>query len=322
MVTGAWARWRRALGGPPEEPGAAPEPFRAQGGAVHLRDFPDPFVLATAGGYTAYATNGGGENVPAMVSGDLAHWEPVGDVLPRLPAWAQAGFTWAPAVLPRAGHHVLYYTVREPRSGRQCISAAAGPGPAGPFRDDRAEPLVFQRLLGGSIDPSPFVDDDGTAWLLWKSDDNALGRPSRLWARPLAPDGLAFTGEPAELLRHDQRWERPLIEAPAMVRHDGRCYLFYSANWWESARYGVGYAVGPGPTGPFTKVTTAGPWFAGGDGAAGPGGQELFTDGQGRLRMAFHGWSPDRVGYAQGGARRLHVACVDFDAQGRPVVSG
>ena len=43
-----------------------------------------------------------------------------------------------------------------------------------PFIDRSSEPLIFQHRRGGSIDPSPFVDDDGRAYLLWKSDDNAL----------------------------------------------------------------------------------------------------------------------------------------------------
>ncbi len=55
----------------------------------------------------------------------------------------------------------MYYTVREAASQQQCISRAVAAAPAGPFLDDSSGPLVCQRDLGGSIDPSPFVDDDG-----------------------------------------------------------------------------------------------------------------------------------------------------------------
>jgi len=56
--------------------------------------------------------------------------------------------------------------VRYRTAERQCISRAVSDNPAGPFVDERSEPLVCQLELGGSIDPSPFVDADGTPYLL------------------------------------------------------------------------------------------------------------------------------------------------------------
>jgi beta-xylosidase len=291
-----------------------PEP---DGPPVYPGDFPDPFVLRAGITYYAYATQTGDVNVQVIQSHDLMTWEHLGDALPVLPDWAGPGRTWAPAILPRADGYVLYYTVREPHSDRQCISLAVADRPEGPFLDRSTEPLVFQLEHGGSIDPSPFVDADGTTYLLWKSDDNALGRPPSIWIQQLTPDGLALIGAPSELLHHDRDWERPLIEAPAMVRNESRYYLFYSANWWESEHYAIGYARSRSPLGPFRKITRSGPWVSSGVQAAGPGGQELFTDPDGALRMAYHAWTPGAVGYAAGGARSLHIASIDFD-DGRP----
>ena len=39
--------------------------------------------------------------------------------------------------------------------------------------DMSTAPLIYQLSLGGSIDPSPFVDADGAAYLVWKADANA-----------------------------------------------------------------------------------------------------------------------------------------------------
>jgi beta-xylosidase len=286
---------------------------------VYPRDFPDPYILGVGSTFYAYATQAGDTNVQVMRSSDLVTWEHLGDALSALPAWAGPDRTWAPAVLPRGDQYVLYYTVREPSSDRQCISVAVADQPEGPFIDTSAGPFIFQLERGGSIDPSPFVDADGTAYLLWKSDDNALDQPSSLWAQPLTADGLALTDAPTEVLRHDRDWERPLIEAPAMVRHEGRYYLFYSANWWESADYAIGYATGPAPLGPFRKVTRSGPWMATAGQAAGPGGQEFFTDDGDALRMAYHAWTPGAVGYGAGGARSLRIARIGF-VNGRPVI--
>jgi beta-xylosidase len=284
---------------------------------VDVRDFPDPFVLNTGGTYYAFATNAGPTNVQGMSSADLVDWTTLPDALPNLPAWAERGFTWAPGVLPRPAGYVLFYTVRVRRTGRQAISLAQSSDPEGPYVDTSTAPLIFQRSLGGSIDPSPFVDADNSAYLLWKVDANAIDLPSSLWVQPLASDGLSLVGSPTRLLDFDAPWEDPLIEAPALVLADGTYFLFYSANWWNADRYAIGYATASSVLGPYTKVTTEGPWFASDANVAGPGGQELFTDATGQLRMAYHGWQPGQVGYP-GGARSLRLASVSF-TNGSPV---
>jgi len=302
------------------------------GPPVHRGDFPDPFVLVAGDRYVAYGTQTGGLNVQVMESADLRRWEHRGDALPELPAWAAPGRTWSPAGLVCDPGVVLYYAVRHAAAGRQCISLATADDPAGPFVDRSEGPLIFQADRGGSIDPSPFVDADGRAYLLWKSDDNAVGGVPSLWGAPLRPDGLGLAGPPVELLRHDAGWEEPLIEAPSLARvAEGTrggggvprddYVLFYSGGWWESDRYAVGYATGPGPLGPFRKETDAGPWLASEPGMAGPGGAEVFTDAGGEWHIAFHAWTPLRVGYDAGGRRSLWIERLAFD-DGRPVVGG
>jgi beta-xylosidase len=286
---------------------------------VDPRDFPDPFVLNAGGTYWAFATNAGATNVQVMSSTDLAHWQTQPDALPNLPAWAGRGFTWAPSVLPRAGGYVLYYTVRDQSAGRQAISLAYSSLPAGPYLDASSAPLIYQSDLGGSIDASPFVDVDGTAYLVWKADSNAIGQPSSLWIQPFDDDGLSLRGTPVRLLGYDCPWENPLIEGPSLLHEGGTYYLFYSANWWNTNRYAVGYATSGHLLGPYTKVTTRAPWFSSDGAVAGPGGQEWFTDAAGQLRMAYHGWQPAQVGYP-GGARSLRLATVSFSG-GSPVAS-
>lgn len=282
---------------------------------VYSGDFPDPFVLTVADGrYYAYATQAGDLNIQVMESADLSTWEHRGDALPELPSWAGWGRTWAPAVLCRDGAYRLYYAVRYEAAGRQAISVATASDPAGPFVDRSGGPLIFQEERGGSIDPSPFVDTDGTAYLLWKSDDNAVGGTASLWGAPLAPDGAALAGEPVELLRQEPGWEDPLIEAPALTGIGGGRYaLFYSGGWWESDTYAIGYATGGTPLGPFRKETTERPWLASGPGMAGPGGAEVFTAAGGQRHLAFHAWTPPRIGYDHGGARSLWTVPLDLD---------
>ncbi len=286
---------------------------------VYEGDFPDPYVLVAGDRYFVYGTQTGDINVQVMESPDLDKWEHRGDALPELPSWAARGNTWSPAVLRRGDTYVLYYAVRYEAAGRQCISVATASDPAGPFLDGSSEPFIFQEDRAGSIDPSPFVDADGTAYLLWKSDDNAVDRVTSLWGAPLRPDGLALDGQPVELLCCDADWEQPLVEAPCLARVGDASYvLFYSGNWWESDGYAIGYATGPAPLGPFRKETGSGSWLASAPGMAGPGGAEVFTDAEEQWRIAFHAWTPPHVGYEQGGARSLWIGRLDFP-QGRPV---
>lgn len=286
---------------------------------VDPRDFPDPFVLRTDTRFYAYATNGNGSNVQVMTSDDLVTWHGAPDALPAIASWAQKGNTWSPCVMPWNGTYILFYVCREPKRGRQAISVATSADPGGPFTDNSSDPLIYQLDLGGSIDPSPFVDADGTAYLIWKADSNAINRPSSIWLQPIGTDGTTLTGAPTEVLRYSAPWEDPLIEAPSIVLAGSTYFLFYSANWWNSERYSIGYATSLTLSGPYTKITTSAAWFTSDGEVAGPGGQEWFTDPTGQVRMAYHGWTPGRVGYPLG-ARSLRLATVDFTGPA-PVVS-
>src|SRR5215213_10975584 len=123
-------------------------------------NFADPAVLKVGDTWYAYATGDLVVNLQVARSSDLVHWERLDDALPELPEWSalQKGLTWAPEVAETAAGFVVYYTLRDDSSDRQCISVAVGKRPEGPFRDTRDRPLVCQARLGGSIDPHRFVD--------------------------------------------------------------------------------------------------------------------------------------------------------------------
>jgi hypothetical protein len=277
------------------------------------RDAPDPFVLDAGDRWVLFSTQVGLVNVPAAVSSDLTTWSAPVDALPVLPSWAEWGRTWAPGALHRPDGFVLWFAARHRALGLQCIGVAYSPEPTGPYRSDAPEPLVCQPEEGGSIDPSPFVDVDGTAYLTWKSDANAVGRPSTLYAQRLRPDGLAFVGERVALLRGGSGWERPLIENPQLVRFGASYVLLYSGGWWESDGYATGYATCAGPLGPCTKVTVDGPVHATHGDQAGPGGASVVAGPAGDQWVTYHAWTAGRVGYGGGGLRSVHFAPITWD---------
>jgi beta-xylosidase len=278
------------------------------------RDAPDPAVVHHADRWALFSTQVGFLNIPVAVSDDLRRWSEPVDALPRLPAWADWGHTWAPGVLRRDKGFVLYFAARSCALGAQCIGAATSPQIDGPYTSPAPEPLVCQPDLGGSIDPQPFVDRDGTAYLLWKSDANAIGETSQLFAQRLRPDGLALAGNPVALLRSHAGWEQRLIENPALLAVDGSYLLLYSGGWWESAGYATGYAVCRTPLGPCEKQTTRHPILAGTGDQAGTGGASVITGPSDDHWLAYHAWSSGAVGYHNGGVRSLHFASLSWEA--------
>lgn len=286
---------------------------------VYDHNFPDPGVLLVDGVYHAYGTNDRSANVPLLTSTDLVNWTEAGDVLPRLGSWARPGDTWAPEAVRLAGGVVLYYTARSVATGRQCIGRAVAATPAGPFHDPHPEPLVCQAEAGGSIDASPFRDGDGSLYLHWKNDGNAVGQPTHLYAQPLSADGLELTGEPVVLLTNTTAWHAHVIEAPQLHHHDGRYYLFYSANAYDSDAYAVGYAECDGPMGP-CRDAPENPILTSGPRAAGPGHCSVVTGPDGGTWMLYHAWRPDSIGSDDPG-RSMWLDRVTWDG-GRPTVHG
>jgi beta-xylosidase len=301
----------------PPPPPAAPEPTAAPDPLSPVppadgRDAPDPFVVRDGDRWALYTTQVGFMNVPVAVSDDLATWSAPVDALPELPLWSEWGSTWAPGVLRRPGGFVLYFAARSRALGLQCIGVATASSAAGPFVSPDPEPLVCQSELGGSIDPYPFVDRDGRAYLLWKSDENAFGNTSHLYGQRLRPDGLAVEGDAVNLLANDAGWETPLIENPALLAAADTYVLLYSGGWWESAGYGTGYATCTTPLGPCVKVTTEGPVLGSQGTEAGTGGACVMTGLAGDHWLAYHAWTTGAVGYGSTGVRALRFAKLEW----------
>ncbi len=306
---------------------------------VFRTDFPDPFVLPVEGGYLAFATNATRlrANVQMALSTNLRDWRLVEeggrlvDALPVLPNWAEPGRTWAPEVIRIGDRYLLYFTARERGSGVQCIGVAVGLQPRGPYRPAGDAPLVCQRDLGGSIDPSPYRADDGRLYLYYKSDGNnpAVLKPSRIWVQPLAANGLSLIGAAVPLIRNDRHWEWRVVESPAMTRApDGRYVLLFSANHygWEAdqrlSNYAIGYATCRGPLGPCTKARENPILRSVNDRRrfclSGPGHQTIFVD-QGGQHVAFHAWSATPDCRPAGLGRFLYIAPLGWKG-GQPVI--
>lgn len=282
--------------------------------AVIPVDCPDPGVLRDGSQYVLTCTSGGAADAyPIYTSPDLVAWTPAGHVFPagHWPSWASGDF-WAPEIHKVGTHYVVYFSARK-TGGTLSVGAASAPSPLGPFTDI-GHPLVTDPSMG-LIDASEITATDGTPYVLWKEDGNAVGKPTPIHAQPLAPDGLSRVGSPSTLITNDQAWEGPLVEGPFMVSQGGSYYLFYSGNGYASTAYAIGVARAASPLGPFTKagppiLVTGGAW-------AGPGHCSVVDTPAGDTTIVYHAWKAGAVGAAPG---RLVLADLVAWQNGWPAV--
>ncbi|MEV4754883.1 glycoside hydrolase family 43 protein [Micromonospora sp. NPDC049559] len=283
---------------------------------VYRGDAPDPQAIRVGDTWYLVHTNSGGQNVPLLTSPDLVHWSPAGDALPALPGWADPGRTWAPEILDRApDRYLLYYTAADHASGRECVGVAVAGTPQGPYRDDSPTPLVCPVPAGGAIDPSPYRDSDGSLWLVWKTDGNSIGADTWLESQRLTDDGRHLVGPVHRLLKQTRAWEGPLVEAPFLWRHDGRLFLFFSANAYDGRSYAEGYAVCATPAGDCQEAPEN-PILRTDAVASGPG-HAAMIEYAGQTWLLYHAWQPGHENAAPG--RQLWLAPVTWDG-GRPRV--
>ncbi len=301
-------------------------------GQGYTGDFPDPHVIRLGSRYVGYSTTSYGLNVPVVYSTDLVHWQvppatpatPAGDALPRTPAWSAGkelpdgryrATSWAPAVAKVKGRFVLAYATQVAgRPGKMmCISLASSTSAYGPFVDYSTGPLICPPQ--GAIDPQIYKAPNGRPWLVWKLDRH----PARIYISKMnkRASGLAPKPKTTFLAKIKQSWEGSIIENPSMIRFKKRYYLFYSANSYASTRYATGYLICQHWTGPCKRPRKK-PLLRTRGSVAGPGGASAFKDTRGRLRLAYHAWTPGRVGYPSSdscltttagcGQRRLRIA--------------
>lgn len=180
-------------------------------------------------------------------STDMVNWTDHGTIAnlynfkwadPAVSGWG--GFengAWAPQCIERNGKFYLYCPVQ----GRG-IGVLVADNPFGPFTDPLGKPLIGAEY--DSIDPSVLIDDDGQAYLYW-------GNPN-LWYVKLNEDMISCAGEITKdkLIRKIENQKDPyhFQEGPWAYKKNGRYYMAYASTCCPE---GIGYAMGPGPIGPW-----------------------------------------------------------------------
>ena len=282
---------------------------------------PDPDLVRFGNTWYGYTTGTTwGNRIGVLVTSDPnAGWHTASGrafgstALPSAPAWQVANTQWAPGVFYYGGHFVLFYAAQVRANGKRCLSVASGDSPTGPFVDRTSGPIICQTDIGGSIDPQPFIDADGSAWLYWKNNDGSSPAVSKVWASPLGTDGMTPIAAAREVMAKNRErypWQTT-VDNPQMVLANGVYYLFHTGGDFEgNGSYTTGYAVCAGPLGPCT--TAKDPILGSYGNVAGPGGGTVAGDGAGHWWISYHAWSSACTSYSCGGKRRFYVAPLTF----------
>ena len=196
----------------------------------------DPAIRVFGNRYYVYPTsdkpNWQTTDFSVWSSPDLIHWKKermVMDVTKDL-KWANIE-AWAPDVMERDGKYYFYFCAQ----GQ--IGVAVGDQPTGPFKDALGHALIPKGSVKTyPIDPYPFMDDDGQAYLYFGNGTPMVYR--------LNKDMVSFDGPPATIPMKDFR------EGYVVFKRKGLYYFMWSIDDARSDDYRVGYGISKSPYGP------------------------------------------------------------------------
>jgi beta-xylosidase len=195
-----------------------------------IRVFGDTYYLYPTSDKTEWQTT----DFSVWSSKNLVDWKKermVLDVAHDL-KWANIA-AWAPDAIARNGKYYFYFCA----DGNVGVGTAASP--LGPFVDALGKPLLKKGsgLQTNTIDPYPFIDDDGQAYLYYGN-----GKIANVYK--LKPDMVTLDGPVAGIPLKDFR------EGIVVFKRGGKYYFMWSIDDARSPNYRVGWGVADSPLGP------------------------------------------------------------------------
>jgi hypothetical protein len=148
-------------------------------------------------------------------SEDLRAWEHVGTIDPR-DNYMGAGNTncWAGDIVQRNGRFYWYFSNHNKETGVMVASR-----PEGPYVDALGGPLV------DSFDPTLFVDDDGSPYIIYGAHDYRIAR---------LKDSMIELAEEPRLIPVDRKGVFNIVDKNSLHKHNGIYYLSCSAAYATS----------------------------------------------------------------------------------------
>ncbi len=190
-------------------------------------DYSDPDVIRVGDDYYMVASSFTYiPGVPILHSKDLVHWELINYCVKELPFEkysmpSHGSGTWAPAI--RFYNDTYYVFIPLVDEG---IMVARSKDPYGEFE------LNMLCEKKGWIDPCPFWDEDGKAYMTFAYAGSRAGIKHRLMMVEIDPDCRQLTGEP--VLIFDGEQIAPTTEGPKMYKKEGYYYILMPSGGVET----------------------------------------------------------------------------------------
>lgn len=186
-------------------------------------DYSDPDAIRVGEDYFMIASSFcNTPAVPLLHSKDLVNWKVINYVMENFP---YPGYekvrhgcgAWAPAIRYHDG--IYYVFIPLPDEG---IVVCRTEDPWGKW----SEPEFIKRVAGW-IDPCPFWDEDGKAYMVNAFARSRIGFKSYLYLSPIEPDcsGVLDDGR----FIYDGHATQPTIEGPKLYKRNGYYYIFAPA---------------------------------------------------------------------------------------------
>ena len=211
----------------------------------------DPTALVVGDTVYAYvgrdtATPGGWFNMPEWLyysSTDMIHWKAHGAVLKAKDFISvNSNAAWAAQVVNKGSKYYFYVTLDSKKG--HLITVAVGDSPTGPFKEATpGKPLITDDMTidshrpNADIDPTIWMDDDGTAWMFWGNGDCYMVK--------LKPNMVEIDG-PITKVPY-----RNYSEGPWVFKRNGLYYNVYAADAPGSQAEQICYSTAKKITGPW-----------------------------------------------------------------------
>ena len=187
-------------------------------------DYSDPDVVRVGDDFYMTASSfNAAPGLPILHSADLVNWELINyalDVQTPLDTFARpqhGNGVWAPAIRYHDGYYYIYYG--DPDFGIYMVRTE---DPAGEW-----ETPVLLRAAKGWIDPCPFWDDDGKAYLVHAFAGSRAGMKSVVVVHEMSPDGTELLDD--GVLVFDGHEGHGTIEGTKMHKRNGYYYILAPA---------------------------------------------------------------------------------------------
>ena len=192
-------------------------------------DLADPFIYSENGTYYMYGTDYSWAGFWVYTSKDLVKWSIGHECLHSCPTTYGCAFGtnnfWAPDLIKKDGFYYLFYTA----DYGLCVARSSSP--EGPFVSWGTGSLWTNQQNNGqwAIDPDYFKDDDGKEYMYYAR----IGQYG-IWVADISADLQTLTNH--QLCFSDVSQNEAWVsdtgtrtnEAPAIIKQDGKYYLFYS----------------------------------------------------------------------------------------------